>query len=1022
MKIYINDFVHPVKAEILPSDTPTQDETLETFSFVLMSNDNPLPYAPMQKVKVEFSEDDIAYFYIVSDSVETYSLNPLSYKHTLTCIQNTRELSKHLVRNSVFTQPPDNFKSSINATSQYNFSELVINAPVTWDNPLLITLNTNSKALILEPNQKPLNTAKLKISFQYIYGDPRLTNATMISDAHTLQDIESVTGYSDLSIASQLTLKYIDANNNDQTESILPSQFGETVFDLNKIYDFPRINYLISQGCNNFEILFDSADFVSGGITGSTITTTLILYMVQASIELEVYSFSAYDILDILIKRQKREDSISINVTPLFVLPEDTNEYTTEQRNLARLLKNTVAPNFTFTQLTMYECVAEVFRLFDAIFTMDEDNVLGIEYFNDLSNEPIQPKLAGRVLSIGEDKYTDKLVAYYQDGRYEETFPKNNLACLRSTEFGVPDEQDHNFIVPHNIYIVKKCELECDEFRLAIPNPEYPATYMTVSAGIVLDITRHVVDQTLWSTLNVGAITYPYNIAQGNSIYYSRGDNKIQCAYTYKNSWGGTQHAFVNMVICSLAELANMVGTSIFEPSGNVANKRWNEIKMRATYIATVDGKTQIHSLINKYDGETLIDQNNGAVDLNKMGLNMIGLSLKLGNPTLNATHKITSWNKRIRKGQIYEWTIGNETTIWVANVVNYTFLNGMIRGKISFAQNFNQLSLITRLLQEKRISNISQELVTKSEEIITDFIYFSTKSITEGNGDLIHFDYAQLVSFITQTFNFEGPYPAIRDAFVYQDSDIAHPYTNAIYIPMISYGAGNTINFEMSFDHPMNAGNQTKATAPNWLGISKYFTTYVKYTDDYGYLDLINIETPKIIEDYTDDFPKAQISLSAGFYFLISNFKVYKQPNEIFALNYQLTFLPIPNRQNIDFIGSEFINNNCFVKRYENTKKTRYICFMAQKSSNLDLKVTDYLVKKEITGLDYTYVVANYKLNIEFTFDTLTAQDKETGTFKSWAIVDENDNVLFASNNMEAIVEDNTFHLYFMPKRTRLI
>ena len=71
MYIYINDFEHPVKAEILPNNTPTLDETLETFSFALISNTNPLPLAPMQKVKVDFTGDgtDVAFFYIVSDSV-----------------------------------------------------------------------------------------------------------------------------------------------------------------------------------------------------------------------------------------------------------------------------------------------------------------------------------------------------------------------------------------------------------------------------------------------------------------------------------------------------------------------------------------------------------------------------------------------------------------------------------------------------------------------------------------------------------------------------------------------------------------------------------------------------------------------------------------------------------------------------------------------------------------------------------------------------------------------------------------
>ena len=125
-----------VKAEILPNNTPTKDETLETFSFALISNNDPMPYAPMQSVEVIFQVGDVGHFVLVSDNVETYSLNPLKYKHNITCIQNTRKLSKHLVRNSVFTQPAYLNKSSFNAISMYS-GAYVDDAYITWGNPYI---------------------------------------------------------------------------------------------------------------------------------------------------------------------------------------------------------------------------------------------------------------------------------------------------------------------------------------------------------------------------------------------------------------------------------------------------------------------------------------------------------------------------------------------------------------------------------------------------------------------------------------------------------------------------------------------------------------------------------------------------------------------------------------------------------------------------------------------------------------------------------------------------------------------
>ena len=104
MKIYINNV--EVSSEVLPTDIPTLDESLETLSFALISNTNQFPIAPMQPVKIVFNNGEEVYFITTTDSVEICSMNPLRYKHTINCTQNTRELSKHDVRNTVITQEP----------------------------------------------------------------------------------------------------------------------------------------------------------------------------------------------------------------------------------------------------------------------------------------------------------------------------------------------------------------------------------------------------------------------------------------------------------------------------------------------------------------------------------------------------------------------------------------------------------------------------------------------------------------------------------------------------------------------------------------------------------------------------------------------------------------------------------------------------------------------------------------------------------------------------------------------------
>ena len=66
MKIYINNV--EVSSEVLPTDIPTLDESLETLSFALISNTNQFPIAPMQPVKIVFNNGEEVYFITTTDS------------------------------------------------------------------------------------------------------------------------------------------------------------------------------------------------------------------------------------------------------------------------------------------------------------------------------------------------------------------------------------------------------------------------------------------------------------------------------------------------------------------------------------------------------------------------------------------------------------------------------------------------------------------------------------------------------------------------------------------------------------------------------------------------------------------------------------------------------------------------------------------------------------------------------------------------------------------------------------------
>lgn len=90
---------------IMGSESEVLDETLDSASFAFI-NSSPDPIAPMQRVEIGHEDNSSSYFITISDSVEPYTPTSGLYKHEVTCAESTRILSKRMLRNSVFSQPP----------------------------------------------------------------------------------------------------------------------------------------------------------------------------------------------------------------------------------------------------------------------------------------------------------------------------------------------------------------------------------------------------------------------------------------------------------------------------------------------------------------------------------------------------------------------------------------------------------------------------------------------------------------------------------------------------------------------------------------------------------------------------------------------------------------------------------------------------------------------------------------------------------------------------------------------------
>lgn len=1055
MKILING--SEIQAQVLPNNKPTLDETLETFSFVMQSEKSAALYLPMTRVIFEDDDGTRTYFVIVNDNVEILSMNPVIYTHTINCVELSRILSKYLIRNSVFTQPANPQRESYSAAcfvlSNRTLVDSVYHGSYDYYKISGGTVATkNYEPLTLSPREKIKNTY-IEINMQAVYAQGVQINISFLfqnakwrTQYKDFFNLQQDSGFQITTVPSSLILAYDDENGDPQTETIglsdvIPTQYYR--FAIGKKLKCARIEELAAQGCNNFYLKFPdtASDFLAGDVTPFE-NYSFPFIAIQLKIVADVYYYSTKDVLELINKRHKQKYNIDLdldfpsyfgNVTKkdsLYTIPESSTD-------LGKLLENTISPNLIFTQVTAYESTAEIFRIFDAIFYLGLNRELGITYFNQLNTKEYESlNLSGFNLAIGEENYVQSLVAYYQDGRVEKEF---GYAPIRSSEFGVPEQDDHNFIVDTPIEHIKKVlyKVTSSVVQTNYANPVGNANMeIEIEDGLFeLDITPYVLERSIWEIANADKEDTPFRKNpllkyQLNTVFYTRGDNKICLAYTQKTLINQDVYSFDNALKCSFWRMLGLHGNSMdatngFTPYG-FAHNTWTNQMMKAIFVTTTNGRLKIDSWEDKHkNSESLVDQYSGAIDLNKMGSNMIGLSLKLGEPTMNVSYQINKWADRIKQGEIYKYN--NE--IWIANVCAITILpNGMLQEKVSFVKNFNELSLRTKLYREKRLSNVSKELTAKSEDNIIDYVYFDTSETDLTYSELgvtpnqIALKYETVIKGLIGTFDrmSSSPIEVPKIDFAMFKSDAM---TNYVYVPVIKYGAGNSLCFEFGMNHSISAGNKTTEKTGTWFAPSttKFFTEAIKYTDDNGFFDKADIYFTSTENNPPDqNYPE---SLTHGTYYgALKQYEVYKQPNEIFALNYEVAFMPVSLTK--DFVYPSFLNNNALIDPLNIfIQKQFHIYYDAadtpeeeRKYSQLDRKVLNGSVKRTLSYDSYEIGTGANLGRVTITFTT-DAPDCE-----SWAIADEDGNLYFASNRHHTSGQKITLHLYLSQiRRTKI-
>ena len=1020
--IYENENWTQVYLEIEPKLSLAWDTTNDSFSCVLQASTKDIPYKPMTAFKIIDDNNQEIIMWIINDSVTTFSLSPITYKHTLNIVQYRYFLNKHLVRNTVFNQPRINKQKLYTAVSvnldnpsdNYACFPDTNNTIQRWYDDININYHGKVKSLFLkwdfygvyldiENGQQPLKKIP-KDLVRTANGSLRMGTRISIVDINN---------------SNYVLIRYYIFEFEQGKRIQLPQSLVETINTYLATHQSATLRALYGVDprpgdseptdpalLDNNNIKLSFLNTIDDQETYATVNSFEPLTL-QVEIEVEYYYYTMYDVIDTLLKQYRLySENFGYKREQLFNLPVSGDLYD--------LLTTTYPPDsLSFTQATFYDALTEIFRFYDAGFKFDENKTLQIEYYNNPQDEKENIKVGGVSVHHSEQNYNNGRVAYYQN-----SINKVDIKRLgtRSTGLGVPEKTQYAIILPKPIYDIEKLSMFLSGTFTLCNQPDVKIN------NFELDLTHFTVNENIWCALDKISVSFSgttYNyLYQEGTIKFSRGSNEINVSSYYRDVWNREKNILQNVIRMAWRRFFGINhgfttgnwGEPSFSDFSAISND-WVSQVFSIKYQTLNHGRLQTETLNNKYTGELIVNQGSGLIDLNKLGLNMLGESLKDGEPVLTATHEITDWNDRIKEGNYITYN----GSMWLANVVNYNVLgNGVYQGTIEFSKNFNALSLRTHNDNEKRLTAISAEQTTISEENYIDYIYVFVNNLAPERDNTV-LSISSLESMLTQTFGIATSYnieyakittfDANKIVNTNGDGNIAAD----IFIPLIKYGAGNCICFEIQFDSPVNAGNQLVKSS-GWFGSNQYFSQATLYTDDEGWADKITIRFCKDANYSIATYPKIPSSITEG---MINFLDYYKKPNEIFALNYEWCFLPLPSQINDVFIGNQFINNNSFVSN-EFTEQQFYLYYGNTKYTILDKKGHGTKVSARL-GISSSSSLNFLKMFI-LTTSTITA--------KSWALCDASGNIYFACNIEKTFTSSSatTSGIYFLTRRTRVL
>lgn len=514
-------------------------------------------------------------------------------------------------------------------------------------------------------------------------------------------------------------------------------------------------------------------------------------------------------------------------------------EYVLDE-DFAEEYKNVTAPEFSFTNCTLWDALSQVGGYIHAIprlvplsTTDDTHYKVTFDKLGGSEQAPTLPPMIYQDSTIDSNEWCGKI-----------TSPAQNL-CNTTDEGGAITEFGNDYITVRT----EDGNIEINGDNVVIRVPEPMQKLIKLECGYIPeyedgktpvgDITAYAYEDAEYSVLSsYWGTAYPYSKAW--ALRWKQGGNIIDGLTFKQEGQTSVSEAFNNTAIVNIINAKTGIGLKPIKTS----NGEWyRRLAFKVTYVPIATARVEAVKPVLTDGGETsnalVYNQGANVTETSFYGEKMRGAIARLGQDVEQRTYDIKTYSQMPKVGQILDGK-------YIATVdAEYDITR--IRITVTLAKNFNQLSQFVGLNSNYRLYDISEKQSVErhihyAERIIVGKSAYASRYSYQSNGNTVVDTHNTILRYFTlmmkRTFD-RGAWSAdesdyvinkIMCAFVSFDKFDAK---DGILMPVVAFPFGNSICFNISFYDNYGAGFQSSNDFENEK--NKATQRLVPYTDVYG-------------------------------------------------------------------------------------------------------------------------------------------------------------------------------------------